>query len=281
MADEYGLTSRGRQLAAALRRLREDAGLTLENAAKMTGESRTKLTRVELGEVLPTVEYVQRILGAYGGTDQALRFAIKDLAERARERGWFSAFGDVFNGPYAELENDASTIMTWQTELVPGLFQIADYARVLIQESVHDPVEVERRLQARLTRQAILFRDPAPVIRAILAEEVLRRPVGGPDVMREQLTTLTKSAQMPSVSLRIVPAQIGHHPAIGQGSMVIFEFESKAATTTAYFETVAGGHYIEEVQQVNRCTDTFNKIASTALPEEESAQLIEHLSKEF
>src|SRR3954468_6507054 len=164
MADEYGLTSRGRQLAAALRRLREDAGLTLENAAKMTGESRTKLTRVELGEVLPTVEYVQRILGAYGGTDQALRFAIKDLAERAGERGWFTSFGDVFQGPYAELEDAAREIRTWQTELVPGLLQTPNYARVLINEFTQDPIEIERRLQARMTRQTILIRKPAPII---------------------------------------------------------------------------------------------------------------------
>lgn len=281
MADEYGPTVRGRRLATELRRLREQAGLTLENAAALVGESRTKLNRIELGENMPTEEYVRKILGAYGGTDQALGLALIDLAGRVGERGWWTPFGDVLLGAFAELEDDAVEINSWQVELPPGLFQVARYARVLIREFTQDPVEIERRLQARMTRQTILVREPAPVVNTVLAEEVLRRPVGGVEVMREQLEALVAVGRQPNVSIRIVPTEIGHHPAIGQGSMVIFKFASPVAPDTAYFETVAGGHYIEEVQQVKRCTDTFNKIAAKALPEEESAELIASIAKTF
>ncbi|MEO5877554.1 MAG: helix-turn-helix transcriptional regulator [Streptosporangiaceae bacterium] len=279
MPTEYAPTVRGRRLAAELRKLRENAKLTPENAATLLGFTRPWLVKRETAMIVPTLADVELILGAYGGTNQALHFALRDIARRIRERGWWVGYGDVLDDSYAELEDAASKIKVVQKEVVTGLLQTSDYARVLIGEFTDDPSETDRRLQARLTRQTILQRSPAPRLEVVFSEEVLRRPVGGVEVMREQLAALVTAAEKPNVSIRIVPLSRGHYPALGQGSMSLFQFEPKVELDTAHVETIAGSRYIEEVEEVNRCTAMFERVASAALPRDESRDLMTLISK--
>lgn len=281
MSQDHGPTARHRRLAAELRRLREQAGLSPETAAGILGWSRTKLVRIETAKTMPSVTDVGHILEAYGGP-VSVRAALLQLARDIRTRGWWASYGDVFAGSYAELENAADRIRVWQTEIVPGLLQTPGYARTLIAgEFPDDPSEVDRRLQVRMTRKARLARGDAPSLDVILAEEALRRTVGGPAVMAEQLGELLDAGKRPNISVRVVPTSIGYRPALGQGSLVLFEFSSPLELDTAFCETIAGGMYIEDIAQVRSCTVTLGRIADVALSVQESAALIADIRKKM
>ncbi len=279
MPSEYGPTARHRRLAAELRRLRERAGLTPETAAGALGWSRTKLVRIETAVNLPRVVDVERILDAYGGND-AVNAALMKLARDIRQRGWWASYDDVFSGSFAQLEDAAASIDSWQTEVIPGLLQTEDYARAVLESGNDDLAEVDRRLQVRMTRRVVLSRSNAPQFNAVIAEEVLRRPVGGPTVMRRQLQALLADAERPNVSIRVVPASLGNRPALGDGAIVIFAFAAPVELDVAYVETMGGGLYIEDIAQVQRCKVTFDRIRGAALPEDESATLIARIGKE-
>lgn len=271
---ESGPTVRGRRLAAELRKLREDAGLTPEDAARAFGWSRPKLVRIELAQRMPSLADVSQILDAYGGANEAIKSGLMQLARDIRQRGWWAAYGDVLAGSYVELEDAANRIQSWQVQLVPGLLQTPEYARELIQIDNRDPAEIDHRVQARMTRHTLLTRQAAPKLEVVLAEGVLHHPVGGPDVMRDQLNALLVVGERPNISIRVVPTSRGSHPGVGQGSVVIFEFATPMDLGVAYLETLAGGMYVEDMIQVQRCNVMFDRIADTAMSEEESAAFI-------
>jgi transcriptional regulator with XRE-family HTH domain len=274
-------TARQRRLAAELRRLREKAGLTPERAANALGWSRPKLVKIETAKRPPRVADVSHILDTYGGPEEAVRLALLKLTRDVRQRGWWAAYGDVLAGSYAELEDAADTIRTWQVQLVPGLLQTDEYARGVIQSGLpDDAAEADRRIQARVTRRALLARQSPPRLEVVLPEEVLRRPVGGTEVMRGQLEALRAAAGRPNISLRIIPISCGYYPSIGQGTMVIFGFSSPVDLSVAYLETLAGSVYVEDIAQVKHCNVTFDSIADAALSEEDSAALIAAIIEE-
>ncbi|HEY9368825.1 helix-turn-helix transcriptional regulator [Streptomyces sp.] len=271
---EQGPTTRQRRLSAELRRLREEAGLTPEQAAGAIGWSRPKLVKIELATSPATVGDVERILSTYGGTDEAVKLALMQLARDVRKRGWWAAYGDVLAGSYAELEDAASHIRIWQVQLIPGLLQTQAYARAIITSGgVTDPEEVARRVEVRLHRQALLVRPDAPRLDIVLAEEVLHRPEPGA-MMAEQMHALLAVAERPNVTLRVVPRSAGLFPGVGQGSLITFEFPGPVDLSVAYLETMAGGMYLEDVAQVRRCNVSFDGIAAAALSERASADLI-------
>jgi transcriptional regulator with XRE-family HTH domain len=281
MPIDHGPTARHRRLAAELRRLREEAGLTPEATSGLLGWSRPKLVRIETAKGRPTVADVERILDVYG-TDYATRAALLQLTRDIRTRGWWAAFGDVLAGGYAELEDAANRIRTWQTEAVPGLLQTPEYARVLIAGTFPDDLdEIDRRLQARMARRARFARSDAPELDFLLAEEVLHRPVGGPAVMTAQLTALVEAAEQPTVSIRIVPMVHGYRPGLGEGSVDIFEFSAPLELDTAHVETMGGSMYIEDIAQVRRCSSMLDRIANAALSQEDSVALIVTVREEF
>jgi transcriptional regulator with XRE-family HTH domain len=279
MPIENSPTVRHRRLGALLRRLREDAGLTPASAAASLGWSKSKLTRFETAETRPQPGDVAAILGLYGG-DEALKLALMQLARDVRTRGWWSTYNDVLSGAFAELENDASEIRSWQVQVIHGLLQTPEYARALIRGYSKDDAEVNRRLQAREHRKAILAREDAPSLALVLDEAVLRRPVGGCEVIRGQLRALLEAGERPNVSVRVVPAEIGWYPSLGEGSFTLFTFPRPFDLDVAYLESVAGSVYVEDVGEVRRCSLVFDRICESALTEDESAALIRSMIKE-
>ena len=279
MPPEHSPTVRHRRLAAELRRLREVAKLTPADAAAALGWSKSKLTRFETAATRPQPSDVAEMLGLYGG-DEALKFALMQLARDIRTRGWWAAYRDVLPPSFAELENDASEIRSWYVQLIHGLLQTPDYARALIRNYTHDEAEVDKRLQARIHRQTILARENAPTLDVILDEAVLRRPVGGRDVMRGQLAALLAAGERPNVSIRVVPIEIGIYPSIGNGSVILFGFPRPIDPDVAYIESFAGGIFVEDVGEVRRCRFELDRISETALSEEDSAALIRAILKE-
>jgi transcriptional regulator with XRE-family HTH domain len=279
MPRENSPTVRQRRLGTMLRNLREEAGLTPAAAAAALDWSKSKLTRFETAETRPQPADVAAILGVYGG-DEALKLALMQLARDVRTRGWWSTYNDVLSGAFAELEDDARQIKTFQTQIVHGLLQTPEYARALIRGYSADDAEVSRRLQAREHRKAVLAREDAPSLSIVLDEAVLRRPIGGCDVIRGQLRALLEAGERPNISVRVVPAEAGWYPSIGEGSFTIFTFARPIDLDVAYLESVAGSVYVEDVGEVRRCSVVFDRICDAALSEEDSAMLIRSMIKE-
>lgn len=275
---DHSPTVRHRRLGAELRRLREHAGMNPETAAAALGWSRPKLVKFETAARRPSAAEVAEMLDLYGG-DDAIKLAVMQLTRDIHKRGWWSAYDDVLSGSYAELEDLATGIRSWQTQVIPGLLQTEDYALALIRSGdPRDEDEVNQRLRARMTRRTLLARQNAPTFTALLDEGLLRRPIGGPTVMRRQLEALLEVGSRPNVAVRVLPTSVGLHAAIGEGSFIVFDFHDDPSVV--YLETVAGGIYVEDAQQVTRCTVAIDRIEDAALDEEESAAFIAALSKE-
>jgi transcriptional regulator with XRE-family HTH domain len=277
MSLDHSPTVRHRRLASELRRLRENAELSAEGAAAALGWSRPKLVKFETARTAPSPSDVAAMLELYGAPE-AYKLALIQLARDVRKRGWWTSYDDVLPPSYAELEDDATQIRSWQVQEIPGLLQTDDYALAVIRLSNPDANEQThlRRLQARMARRTILTRQSAPTLRAVIDESALRRPIGGPETMRRQLTALLEAAQRPHIHLQIALTSNGDFPGI-EGSFVVLSFASPIDLDIAYIKGVAGGIYVEDVNQVRRCRIKFDQIADAALPETESSALLETL----
>lgn len=237
------------------------------------------MVRVERAQTALSVSDVERILETYGGNNEALKLALIQVARDIRKRGWWTAYGDVLPDSFAELEDAAKKIRTWQLEVVPGLLQTEDYARELIRTG-SDEAETDRRVQARLMRQTVLSRQNAPTLEVLLHEMALRSPVGGRDVIRTQLASLRSSARRPNISVRVLPATAGVRPGLGEGSFTMFGFPEPVDLDVVHLETVGGDLYLEEIEQVRSCSVKYERIADACKSEEESAEFISALIKE-
>src|SRR5580698_5987797 len=178
-------------LGIQLRRLREAAGLTPDQAGYEIRASRSKISRVEHGRVGFKERDVSDLLSLYGVTDAAERDRMLALARQANDQGWWAKYDDIMPDwfeSYVGLEAAASLIRTFALQFVPGLFQTEDYARgvTMLGHRSAPAHEIEHRVSLRMHRQDLLARDDSPRIWAVIDESALRRPLGGSDVMRAQ-----------------------------------------------------------------------------------------------
>lgn len=221
---------------------------------------------------------------AGSGRHLRLRLAILRLAEEVRTglRGWWAALGDILSGSYAECENVAEEILSYQPAYFPGLFQTSGYARAIMRAEGVTGEELERRVQTRMARQILMAREQPPHIRVLLEETALRLDIGDRDVMDEQLEALLAAAKRPNIELRVIEqgSSVRIHPGRHGGTFVIFGFGGPVDMGVVYLETIAGGHYLEELTQVQRCRLLFGRMAETALSEDDSAAFISALIKE-
>jgi transcriptional regulator with XRE-family HTH domain len=280
MTAPHSPTVRARRLGSYLRTLREDVGLTFDEVATLTGKHHSTIRRIEKGETKPEFDFVEELLLAYG-TDESRRVALLSLAENAWRRGWWQEFGDVLDGTFACLEDDANTIRSWQTDLVPGLLQTEDYSRSLFASGLPSPAasEVEQRVDARSRRRKLLRRTPAPHLHAILGEAVLRQEVGGPEVMAAQLRYLLEVGERDNVTIQVLPYFAGAHAAMA-GPFVIFGFEHADDPDVAYTESLSGSTYSESATALGRFRLAWGGIADVALSPDESASMIGALTDE-
>lgn len=156
---------RGRQVAAELRRLRDVAALTGEEAAHSLGWSASKISRIETGPTPPSAADLRKLLDLYQVTGTQ-RDRLELLRQSAGQRGWWDAYADVLGPEYAALialEADAESIRWYSPMLIPGLLQTEGYAREVVRSGllIAPPGEVERRVQVKMTRQRVLTREPA------------------------------------------------------------------------------------------------------------------------
>jgi transcriptional regulator with XRE-family HTH domain len=281
-----GPTVHRRQLGAELRRLREAAGLTIEAAAKALDSSQPRISRIETGKgryVLKPTD-VRTLCELYSVTDERKIEALVSMLTVSQQRGWWEDYESVLPSGlevYVGLESDARAERGCEPTLVHGLLQTADYARtVLLIGGQHRPRDVDDLLQVRIERQKLLTREESPLeLWAILDEAVIRRPLGGTSVMREQLRHLTDMSEMPNVTIQVIPLSAsGGHPGLA-GPFSILEFEDDSPVV--YVESQAGNLYLEKKADIRMYTGMFDLLRAMALAPVESAALLRATAEEM
>ncbi len=272
-------TVRRRRLGIELRRLRDDAGLTIEQVAGALECSDSKISRIETGQVGATPRDVRDMLQLYGVAGQR-RDALLQSAREARQRDWWQAYSDTLIVPLVGMEAAASSIRVYETLLVPGLFQTRQYAGTVIRTVRPDlrPEEVERWVEFRMARQSLLARDRPPALSAVLDEALLRRPVGGPAAMDEQLHHLARVAALPTVTLQVLPFAAGHHAGMS-GAFTIFSFPEPDDPDVVYLEHTKSDLYLESEEEVRRYASAFDQLRAMALPPDDSVALVVALAR--
>jgi transcriptional regulator with XRE-family HTH domain len=274
MARGQSPTVRRRRLASELRRLREAARLTIEEVGEKLECSASKISRIETGHVGVTPRDVRDLLELYNVAPEQLEGLVQ-LARDARKKGWWHSYNEVFTGAFVGLEADASSLRAFQGLLVPGLLQTEDYIRAVMRSIRPDwaEAEVERRVGARMERQRLLTEPDPPNYWAIIDEAVLRRMVGGPDVMSAQLRRLCEISALPNVTLQVVPFEAGAHSSM-EGPFLILGFPEQADPDVVYVDITNGGVYLEEQSDVQRYTLMFDHLRASALSPDDSMQMV-------
>lgn len=268
-------------LGAQLRRLREAREITTEQAAEAIRGSHSKISRMEHGRVGFKDRDVADLLTLYGVTDPDVRGGLLSLAREAGNPGWWHDYGDLLPHwfePYISLEAAASVIRNYEVQFVPGLLQTEDYAREVIRlgyPSISDQ-ELARRVELRMGRQRLLARSSPPRLWAALDEAVLRRPIGGPGVLRGQVAHLLEMADNPVVTVQIVPFSVGGHSAAG-GPFAILRFAEPELSDVVYLEQLTSALYLEKPSEVDRYLEVMERLCVQAETAAETVQLLQKM----
>lgn len=265
-----------RQLGAELRRLRERAQRSAADIREAFGWSESKLSRIETANTGIRQAELERLLEFYG-VDGPGRTRLLALASQSRQRAWWEAYGDALPSAYETyigFEAEASAIFTYEAQVVPGLFQTAEYASAVLPTDVAEGSEVtNQRVAVRMARQAVLTREPPPKLWAILDEAVLRRQVGGPDVLRRQLMRLSDANERSMVTVQVLPFSAGAHRALS-GSFIILEFAGNAENSLVYSEGMTGGVFRSKPEELRMYLMSFESLSAQALSPAQSAEFI-------
>jgi transcriptional regulator with XRE-family HTH domain len=286
-----GSTVPRRQLGRYLRDLRNRARLTVRAAAAQLEWSEAKIWRIATGQTSLRSLDVEQMCRVYGAPVDATE-ALMALAKETKARGWWLSYGDVIPDGfdvYIGLEEAASRLAWYESDLVPGLLQVAGYARALIRADNPDvdDAEIERRVQLRIARQALLTRVSAPPeLNVVLGEAILRRPIGGREVMAEQLNRLADVAGLPNVTLRVMPFMAGLHHGVMSGPFVMLGFPlngngSASEPPTIYVDGFTGALYLDKPNEIERYRMAFESIWKSSLAEGETKDFIIQASREL
>jgi len=274
-------TLRRRQLGMELRRLREAAGVTIDQVAERLECSASKISRIETGQSGVTTRDVRDILQVYQVPEEAADILLQ-FSREARQKGWWHLYGAVLTGAYVGLEAAADAIRSYEALVVPGLLQTEDYARAMFRAGRPDidPVEIDKRVRVRMARQSLLIQDEPLDLWIVLDEAVLHRPVGGQSVMRRQLDHLVTSGEQPNITLQVLPFSAGAHAGM-DGTFTMLLYEEPPNQNVVFAANAAGGLFLEKDEELHRFAFIFDHLRASALRPEESLALIAGLSKEL
>jgi transcriptional regulator with XRE-family HTH domain len=272
-------TLRQRELGTRLRQLRTRLGLTVEKVADELMCSATKISRIETGHRRPLLRDVRDLCRLYDVSDSDTD-ELMDLARMAREPGWWSQYSDLNLDPYIGLEQDASSITCFSSYYVPALLQTEAYAREIIKAIARkmDPEVHEQRVEARLRRQQLLEQDNRPRYRALLDEAVLRRRVGGPAVMADQLGKILKLEREGKVTVQVIPFDMGAH-ASQDSNFVFLEFQE--ASPVVFVELLSTNLYQERNSDLDRYREAVDYLRDEALSPRDSVALVAEVQKNY
>ncbi|MEU3513542.1 helix-turn-helix transcriptional regulator [Streptomyces longwoodensis] len=278
---QHGPAVRRRKLGAELRALRARTGLTSGEAARLVGWHQSKVSRIETGTSSAKPADVRSLLDAYEVDDPQLRRMMLLLAgadDGAGRDHWWHAYRGVLPPTYRDfisLESQAVAMRTLETTVVPGLLQTAEYAREVTRVAVEGVNEdrLDTLVEVRLARQDVLRADPPLVLSAVLDEAVLRREVGGPEVMARQLRRLVEAGRLPQVRLQVLPFAAGAHIGV-TGPFVIFSFSNTSDLDVVVLDHLTSSLHLERKEDLEAYTEAFNALRIHALSPEDSLEYI-------
>jgi transcriptional regulator with XRE-family HTH domain len=266
-------TVRRRELGAILRALRTQKGFTVEQAAAQLMFSMSKLSRMETGHGIATARDIRDLCDLYDITDTAERSRLTALAREGKQQAWWQSY-DLAYETYAGLEAEAVVISAFQSSVVHGLLQTADYARAGHEGAMPrlPPEQIEMQIEAKLTRQRILTKDNSPGFAVVLDEAALHRVVGGRQVMAAQLAKILEVSALPNIVVQVLPYEQGAHPAM-ESNFTILELPDQAPDIV-FVEGMIGSTYLDRDDDLKRYREVFRKLQSIALNPKDSAGLI-------
>ena len=273
-------TVRRRRLGAELRKYREAAGLTIDHVAERLDCSASKISRLETGQTGSSPRDVRDMLALYEVGEPELE-DLMAVARETRQRGWWQPYGSVLTGAYIGFESAAELIRSYDAQSIPGLLQIEEYARSVIEAASPDAPaqEIENRVKVRLARAGLLHQDDPVTLCGVVDESVLRRQVGGPDVMKRQLEHVVAAAEQAHVTVHVLPLSVGAHAGM-TGSFTLLSFPDEADPDTVYVTMATGGVFQEKADELVLYERIFDRLRDAALPPEDSIALVASLAKE-
>jgi transcriptional regulator with XRE-family HTH domain len=274
-------TVRQRELAARLRKLRSDLGLTVDEVAKELLCSSTKISRIETGARRATLRDVRDLSRLYKVTDE-LAAELMELAQEAREPGWWTRFNDLKLSPYIGLEQDATVINYFSMYFLHGLVQTEEYARAIITGMTPKISQeaFEQRVEARRLRQELLNQEKPPRFRMLLDESVLHRQIGGPDVMAAQLDKILRLMREQKVSVQIIPYEAGAYDST-DSNFVYLKFDRPDLPDIVFVEGLISHLYHERPDEAERYQESFENLRDSALSPRESETRIAEMRHKY
>jgi transcriptional regulator with XRE-family HTH domain len=272
-------TVRRRRLGLILRGLREKTGLTGEEVGAAIERSGSWVSRVETGRVGLRGRDLTDLLEVYQVDDRSLRDELLGLAREGKQRGWWSKYADTLSGPYATyigFESEAAELLVYEAQVVHGLLQTEEYARAIFMAATmprNAPDAIERKLKVRMNRQDLLTRATPLKLWAIFDESVLRRGIGGPEVLHSQLGRLLEVSMLPNVTIQVVSFDAGAHPGM-IGSFTLVRFPISDDPDIVYIEGVTGDIFAEAEDALSY-QEVFDHLRAAALSPTASRQKIE------
>ncbi|MGW0390715.1 helix-turn-helix domain-containing protein [Streptomyces sp. NPDC003042] len=268
-------TVRRRRLGSELRRLREEAELTLEDVEARSGFSVSKVSRIESATRGAKPADVEHLMSTYGVVDLDVHAFLLTLARDGAKRGWWQTYD--LSPVYADLislEHDASAVSTFEPMLIPGLLQTAGYARAVISalSMTATPTQIAPLVEVRMARQSVLTRPKPLKLRAIIHEAALMAEAPGFGIMRDQLQRLLDVAEYPHVTIQVLPSNAVLHPGAA-GGFTVLGF-GQPGLDVVLLEQLDSSLYIEEAHGVSRYAEAFERLTASALPFDKSMSLI-------
>ena len=271
-------------LGSQLRNLRESRGISREDAGYTIRASGSKISRMELGRVSFKERDITDLLTLYGVDDPGERAALVDLARQANSPGWWHKYSDVLPDwfqVYVGLEEAASLIRVYELQFVPGLLQTTDYCRAVVElgQRGASREEIGHRVSLRMERQKLLSRPNPPHLWAIVDEAVLRRPIGGAEVMRGQLERLIMVAKEPHLTLQVMPFRAGGHAA-ESGPFTLMRFPEYDLPDVVYIEQLTSAVYLDKREDVERYTEVMERLSVESDPPERTTDILTRILEE-
>jgi transcriptional regulator with XRE-family HTH domain len=274
-------TVRRWQLANRLRNLRASTGLSIEQVATQMLASPSKISRIETGVRPPTPRDLRDLGQIYGTSADTVR-ELTEMLRESKQRAWWQNFNEVASrsSTYLDLEDAATGISWYETIRIPGLLQTADYTRASIQAVIPSlgSDAVDQYVESRAARQHLLNAKPPLSLWVILDESAVRRQVGGPKVMSEQVHRLIEIAtDLPNVTLQLLPFSAGGHAGM-DGSFSILRFPAGSLSDVVYIENRTGHLFLNRDEDIEVFREVLNYLRATASSPEESISLLQDIA---